>query len=512
MIAAAAGLLRLPGIFRGVWNHDDSAWMVLSQAINDGHILYRDVVDHIPPLMLYLYALLQRVFGDGNSFAVALFGSFWVSMICWAVGMLAKRTAGATAGVLAAIAYGIFSIAFDPDDFLAFNAETIVNGMVLLAALLSVRAAESEARGRRAVQFLLVGALLALAISAKAQAGVCLLAFLAWRLFQGRDRKFVDIGWILAGALVAVAGWYAQVASTGGTSQAFHLIFEHQFAMVQTGNIPPGYLALKFSWQMIKIALCGLPLWVLGISGMIRVVRGSDRRSEMQLALFWFLFAMLSTLMGGRMYGHYFLLAYPPLAFAAGIEASRLARSPGFGRWFMVFAALFALGSAIGWTTASVLGFGSLKRFPEESQFLAEKIPPGARVFVWGYAPQIYLDAGRHTWPAFYSNILLVGAGFGSPGLLLPEGGAWERFALDFQPEEEDVRPINPERICSREWEQFLRQWDASPPAALIDTSPSGYNRMNYPVLKYPQLRERLEDWSGPTRAGTMDFWFPPDK
>ena len=101
--------------------------MVLGQAINDGHVLYRDVVDQIPPLTLYGYAWLQRIFGDGNSHAIALFGALWVAVICWAIGALASRTAGATAGVLAATAYGVFSIAFDPDDFLAFNSETIAN-------------------------------------------------------------------------------------------------------------------------------------------------------------------------------------------------------------------------------------------------------------------------------------------------------------------------------------------------------------------------------------------------
>ena len=89
---------------------------------------------------------------------------------------------------------------------------------------------------------------------------------------------------------------------------------------------------------------------------------------------------------------------------------------------------------------------------------------------------------------------------------------AWERFKEDFRSAESGARPINPEFICSKEWEQFLREWDADPPAALVDTSPSGYNRMNYPVLNYPQLRVRLKGWSGPIRVGSMDFWFPPNK
>ncbi|MBN2318097.1 MAG: glycosyltransferase family 39 protein [Acidobacteria bacterium] len=512
LISAAAGLLRLPGIFRGFWNIDEPSWMMLGQAINDGHVLYRDVVDQIPPLTLYVYAWLQRIFGDGNGYAVALFGAFWIAVICWAIGTLAFRTAGTTAGILAATLYGAFSMAFDPDDFLAFNSETIANGLISLSALLAVHATGPGTNTRRAVKFLLTGILLALAVSAKTQASACLLAFLAWRLFKGRRQALPDIGWMLGGTLVVAAGWYAQVAGAGAADHAFHLVFEHQFAFAQVGSLPAGYLALKFFWQTGKIVLCGLPLWAIGLSGLVRVLRRIDRRSEMQLALFWFVFAMLLVPAGGRLYGHYYLLAYPPLALAAGIEASRLAGLRGLGRRVMAFAALFTLGSVIGWTAAAASGSGRLTRFPEESRFLTDRTPPGSNVFVWGYAPQVYLDAARHGWPAFYSNSFLVGAGFGSPGVLLKEAGAWERFTADFQSAESQSRPSNPEFICSREWEQFLREWDANPPAALVDTSPSGYNRMDYPVLNYPQLRERLEGWSGPVRAGAMDFWFPPDR
>jgi len=512
LIAVAAGLLRLPAVFQGFWNLDEPTWIVLGQAINDGHVLYRDVVDQIAPLTLHGYAFLQQIFGDGNSFAIALFGAFWISMICYIIGTLAFRTAGATAGILAATAYAIFSTTFDPDDFLAFNGETIANGMISLAALLLVCARTSEDRAKRAVQFLLAGALLALAASTKAQASVFLLAFPAWILFKSKARAVREIGWMLAGALAVGTAWYVQIASTGAVQYAFHLVFEHLFSFAQVGDIPPGYLALKFAWQAGKIVLSGLPLWILGIWGLIRVVRGNERRPEMWLALFWFIFAMLQVLAGGRMYGHYFLLAYPPLALAAGIEASRLVQLHGFGRRVVAFAGLFALGSAIGWITAAALGAGRLPRFPEESSFLEERTPPGSRVFIWGYAPQIYLDAGRHAWPAFYSNSFLVGAGFGSPGSLMAKGSSWERFVADFKSTDGLARPSHPELICQQEWDQFLREWDENPPAALVDTTPSGYKRMYYPVLNYPPLRKRLEGWSGPIRAGTMDFWFAPDR
>ena len=345
LISAVAGLFRLPAILRGFWNIDEPTWMVLGQAINDGHVLYRDVVDQIPPLTLYLYAGLQRVFGDGNSYAIALFGTLWVAVICWAIGTLAFRAAGPTAGILAATAYGIFSMAFDPDDFLAFNSETIANGMISLAALLALNATESRTGTRRATKFLLTGILLALAVSAKTQAGACLFAFLVWRLLKGRKQALPDMGWILAGAFAVAAGWYAQVASAGAAGHAFHLIFEHQFAFAQVGDIPAGYLILKFFWQTGKLVLCGLPLWVLGISGLVRVVSLKDRRPEMQLALFWFLLAMLLVPAGGRMYGHYYLLAYPPLALAAGMEAFRLMQLRGFGRRAVAFAALFTAGA-----------------------------------------------------------------------------------------------------------------------------------------------------------------------
>lgn len=47
-------LIRLPSFFEPVWYLDESIYLTIGNALNDGQVLYRDIVDHKTPVIYYL--------------------------------------------------------------------------------------------------------------------------------------------------------------------------------------------------------------------------------------------------------------------------------------------------------------------------------------------------------------------------------------------------------------------------------------------------------------------------
>ena len=49
-------ILRLPSLIEPYWYGDEGIYQVIAQAINHGHLLYRDIWDNKPPLLYLVYA------------------------------------------------------------------------------------------------------------------------------------------------------------------------------------------------------------------------------------------------------------------------------------------------------------------------------------------------------------------------------------------------------------------------------------------------------------------------
>ncbi|KXK26848.1 MAG: hypothetical protein TR69_WS6001000869 [candidate division WS6 bacterium OLB20] len=66
--AAVLVLLRIPSLFEPHWYLDEGMYATIGAHIRDGHVLYRDIYDHKPQLIFYLYALLSLT---GNTLVAA---------------------------------------------------------------------------------------------------------------------------------------------------------------------------------------------------------------------------------------------------------------------------------------------------------------------------------------------------------------------------------------------------------------------------------------------------------
>jgi hypothetical protein len=106
----------------------------------------------------------------------------------------------------------------------------------------------------------------------------------------------------------------------------------------------------------------------------------------------------------------------------------------------------------------------------EAGRYLLERSSPDDRIFVWGQAPRIYLDAERHPASRYIATFPLTGYIFGGPvpgldtrGRILPE--AWENLAKDFKDH---------------------------PPAYIVDTQVD--EAAMFPVHEFPGLARLLAD------------------
>lgn len=63
ILAIAFILLRLPSLFEPYWYGDEGVYLTIGQAIRRGLVLYRDIHDNKPPLLYFLAAISQTVFG-----------------------------------------------------------------------------------------------------------------------------------------------------------------------------------------------------------------------------------------------------------------------------------------------------------------------------------------------------------------------------------------------------------------------------------------------------------------
>src|SRR6266702_1389868 len=71
--------LRLPSLIEPYWYGDEGIYEVVGKAMNQGHLLYRDIWDNKPPLLYVMYALSQ---GDQPTIKT-------VSLIVWILTIIA---------------------------------------------------------------------------------------------------------------------------------------------------------------------------------------------------------------------------------------------------------------------------------------------------------------------------------------------------------------------------------------------------------------------------------------
>ena len=138
-----------------------------------------------------------------------------------------------------------------------------------------------------------------------------------------------------------------------------------------------------------------------------------------------------------------------------------------------VTAAWLAL-SVVGFSIAHWIGLSSLRATSETGRYLLEHSAPNDRIFVWGQAPRIYLEAQRRPACRYVVTFPLTGYIFG-----------WNQESISHVDTHQWIVP--------GAWNALADDFARHPPAYVVDVQVPAKNA-HYPVRDFPVLAQILAE------------------
>jgi 4-amino-4-deoxy-L-arabinose transferase-like glycosyltransferase len=480
--------LRIVGLWRPCLSDDEAIYCVVAREMLAGRVLYRDVVDHKPPLIYVVYALMQSIGGPTNGMRLLHFiTAAVVFATALLIGRLARVATEADIAVddselrrvsfWAALLYISFSSTLFIFDGQAANCE-----LFMMLPLVGSVAVYFDAMKNRAQlsRLWVVGLLVGVAILFKYQAAVQLPLY-AIHSFRSVRRKPARVAAVWAaltgGLLVALGGALAVALACGAWSSAWFW-FRFNFAYIKAG-LSPTELLVRAASRIFYGVAPALFLWILGLRAALAAIRrpaapGDPNRFDRVLTG-WLLVSAIAVTAGGRFFGHYFHQVTAPLAALAAPEAARLARH----RRGLVTAALaipvavfFLLG--IEDSRVKAMAGDPEPNYPAIAAFVAAHSAPTDSLAVWGNAPRLYFEARRPLGCRFVFSNYLSGL---SPGT---------RTQTDPQTDASA-------NVVAESWDMFESDMAERRPRLFVDTSPgniAGYGK--FPPSRFARLRAVL--------------------
>jgi 4-amino-4-deoxy-L-arabinose transferase-like glycosyltransferase len=481
--------LRWPSFGFSLWNVDEAIHAAVGRILLDGGVLYRDAVDLRAPLSYYAEAAVFAVAGENNLWAMRFFVALLIAGTTWSLFLAGRRLGGFAAGACAAALYAVLSSClFYPVDAYASNTEWFV-AFFSAAAAAWFLTGDARPAPRR---LFITGSLLGSAFLSKQPALLELAAPAATLLWLAAHRA-VTAREFWTGALALIAGWLVPVLLAGlyfAWHGALHdLVFyswtynlSYYGPEVTTGDRAA---ALLVSFRLLLAGGQGmmLALWITGGGALLyRLVQRQPTAEEkaanpVSIYLFaWSLASLAGAASGGREFEHYVIQFLPAFALGAGVAVARTGRialAPA-GRWpTRLGAALVVAGAA--WLLAAAIPGKRHRTIPSDpsqrvADYIKEHSAPTDGIFVWGFHPDIYLEADRRAGSRFVNCSFLTG--------LIP----WTNVAA----ERDTTYAMVPGGL-----DTLVRDLAASRPLFIVDCS-AGSNRhwQKYPPEKFPVLRD----------------------
>jgi hypothetical protein len=456
-----------------VLDSDEAAHAVGSWVLLQGGRLYTDFCDNKPPLLYAYYALAQALLGRGL-FAVHVFTAV-VTVPLTALGASAVFGQGRR-GITAAFLSLAYGSAFLAHDMLAANAE-----LVLLApASWAVALLADERRAARSAPLLTAGVLLGLAALVKPTA-VFWLAAAAWTVLRSkvgvaRSARMLALG---AGFALPVFLAWAAFAATGGAHDMLYWLLWRS-AVYAAAPVGAAETVERAASYLLPWLLATAPLWWAWARSRPLLDVHRRRLVDALIAM-----GLASAFAGFRFYPHYFM----PVGFALALGAAPAVAAWGerprerAGRAFLAATLVLVVGFQV---ANAWLYLGGMRIYRETDpvyRATAERLArdacfPGSRLFVWGWAPGFYYEAG------------LRGARPASRFVVMAQSGL-TRYVSGRQRRTPGERAAVP---APSHWDWLMQDLERAQATYILDTAPAGIYRWDrYPMPDYPRLDRYVE-------------------
>jgi hypothetical protein len=437
LIVVAALVVRLPSLFRQLFDPDEGAIATMAMVVSRGGVLYRDVIDRKPPGAPLLYSLSFWVTGARDLRPVHFIAALELAGCALLLMRETRRSHSVRAGWWAAGLFLAGAVAFMPSDAQPANFSQL--------ALLPACAAIVAARRNSARSAAWAGVFLGIAVLTRQSwlIGVVPAAYAAW-LHGGRrlSRAATVVGataaTIAAVALIVPFGPFFQWTFTANGS----LLSD----MTHSGQIVPRALFSALLFLSGHFVICWL------------AARRGWHRTDLDLWL-WVATGVIAVAVGFRFFSHYWFQVLPALCLLA---------APAVDSYRKVGRAVLAGVAVV--TTAAFWGLAWMPQHHADPTALVAAVradsSPHDRIAVWGSFPEVYWLSGRLPGGAFVLSDFLVGRN-GALDDRVPRGHTPTPGAL----------------------ETFLKAMRAEPPRLFLDTSTGHVRDYQYfPMSSVPRV------------------------
>jgi len=409
-IVSLSTILRL-SFLHEPFERDEGDYATIAQNILRGGLPYRDAIEIKPPGTFYLYALAIGLFGATTE-AVRIFTALYAMLTVVAVYGVARHSAGARAGLWAALVYGIFST-FPLLQGSSSNTEVFLVLPLTAGVWFLLKAFATKNRPY------LYGAGLcaALALLIKPVAlPVVALEFVLIPFFRSKGGRIKDGALDLAAFFLPLAicailtlGYFFL---RGGLGDLLYwtVEFPRRYKDSEAGGPALGTVLQYLGSTLMVPVLLGIPsaMWLAG----------TKRTTEGTFPLLLILATCLAIALPGKYFPHYFIIITPFLAIPAGIGLDSIIRLPRIPACLIlsVVCALFAFSVGKNYRfyteyspeTVSYKKYGTFAfvDFANVARYLREHTQPDDYIFQWGLEPELYFLADRRCPNPYLASLL----------------------------------------------------------------------------------------------------------
>jgi 4-amino-4-deoxy-L-arabinose transferase-like glycosyltransferase len=481
IIIALVIILRLPTLLPSLYNSDEGYYGIIANDTLDGGTFYRTAVDTKPPGIYYIYVAVFKLAGKNNLLAVHVVAILVVAGTALVVRRIGARVGDDWSGAWSGIGFAIFMHAYRPGDTLTANTEIFASLFLALSVLAFLRGERNAGWG----WMFLSGALVGVATLIRQPSAVTLGAMLAYLVYLWLIPRYQSLGRIVAAgsgliigfiAVIAALAWYCQWLGNLHDAYLWAWAFAVRYVEAETTFL---YVLKRLVTVHLAVMLAWGLLWYFGIRQVIETLRSFRRRgavpTEQVLLIFWLVLSYLAIFIGWRFPGHYHLAVLPPLSILAGQAFSRFVaehQRSSQPRWRWIRAGIIGAVAlpAIGFLVGAFVVRTQTLNFLPIVQHIVKETTPNDRIFVWGSCPQLYSFSGRRMATRFVSCTHLVGAYASRPREVTNKGKS----------------------LIPGTWDMFQADWEAHPPALIIDMSTVDRFWAAHPMTRYPVLRAFL--------------------
>ncbi|MEL7193163.1 MAG: hypothetical protein AAFO96_12050 [Bacteroidota bacterium] len=481
--------LRLPTLQIGMMDPDEAINVLIGQAICEGDLPYKDIIDHRTPLVFYLYAGVFALLGSGNLVAVHLFFLSMMGGLVYFIYRIGKLIATERVGAWAALVYVVASWSYSPGQMWAAQPEWPLTFFAALGIFLWL-----HFQKRPLWAFLLGGLCMGVAAMAKPPAVWTFMVLPSASMLQvlAREKKLAT--WFahnfLAGLMFLVPlGIFTLYFSSKGILDVWYFYgweynIDYYMAVLSPERRLVNVVHLFGSFFKNKLLL--LAFFLAGVSRLIYGVLKygwKEILSPLYLILIWCFWDFLGTITGGRDFGHYIFQFLPAFSLCTGYTVERMYKwsrhTPSYHMlWKGATLVLISLALMLPMVlTARKYMYPVLWRMANPilpvSQYIKIHTDPTDQIFVWGFIPIYYVESGRQPASRFIFNNFQSG--------LIPIENYDDPDVSDF--------------VVPGAMDTLMREIQEAQPAFIIDTSPDQRSFYGYhPISRYPVLQQYVDE------------------